>query len=54
MTKYASWVSVDHALEKDQTDTWQWFHPSRLKYNTHIDLSCQIVAKRHRTSLFYQ
>jgi len=54
MAKYISWYRVNYALEKSQTGTWQGFHPSRLKYNTHIDLSCQIVAKRYRTSLFYQ
>ncbi len=45
-----------HVTEKEipQSDPWCHLLHTRSKYYTHIVQSCQIVAKRHRTSLFYQ
>ena len=53
MTKNIVWIIVNHTHSKSQPGEWEKSQHTRLKYNTHIDLSCQIVAKRLRTSLFY-
>ena len=50
--------NMPDARENDALETYQLHnqsgvHGTKLKYNTHIDLSCQPVAKRLRTSLFY-
>jgi len=33
MAQYTVWFSVNHALEKPQTENWDRLHLTRLKYN---------------------
>jgi len=54
MMKYTGWFIENHSFAISQSDLWGQLPLTRLKYNTHIDLSYKIVAKRLRTSLFYQ
>lgn len=54
MINYAGSFIENHALVLSQADLLCQTLLTRLKYYTHIAQPCQIVAKRHRTSLFYQ
>ena len=53
MAQYEPWLSVNHAFEKSKTANWAKFHETKLTFNTHIDLSYKIAAKRLRTYGFY-
>jgi hypothetical protein len=54
MAKYTLWFIANHSLDKPQLGNWHIFPNTKLKYNTHIELSYKIVARRLRTSPFYQ
>jgi len=54
MVQYAVWLSANHAFGKSRTGNLSGFYHSRLKYITHIDLSCNTVATRLRTYELYQ
>ncbi|MBT8350898.1 MAG: hypothetical protein KJO26_06665, partial [Deltaproteobacteria bacterium] len=54
MAQYAVWLGASCAIDKNWPGTWQGFYHTRVKYNTHIDLSCNTVATRLRTYELYQ
>jgi len=54
MAKHTLWFIANQSHEKSRTSDRRSFTNTKLKYNTHIDLSYQIAAKRLRTFSFYQ
>jgi len=45
MAKYTVWFIAKHSLEKSQLGNWRSFPNTRLKYNTHIEKSCELVRE---------